>query len=103
MHRKGAEKRDARLSIRIPRTLKQTITRYAEEDQRTVADAVILMLETSVEIERLRRLNAGKAPHEWKKIGEAFARLLANSLGSKQPRRTARRTRDGETARRRRV
>jgi hypothetical protein len=45
MYQKGPATRDARLSLRIPRKLKKAIARWAARDRRTVADAVILMLE----------------------------------------------------------
>lgn len=84
MYRKGAETRDTRLSLRIPGTLKQAITRYAKEDRRTVADVVILMLEEIVEIERIRRMSEEEVKLEWKKIGAGFARSRASKKAARR-------------------
>jgi hypothetical protein len=56
MNKKGIITRDARLSIRVPRALKETIERYAAKDRQTVADTVILMLEEATQ-RRARRTN----------------------------------------------
>lgn len=58
MNRKGADTRDARLSLRVPRSLKAAVERHAAKDRRTVADTVILMLEEATQ--RPRR--STKAP-----------------------------------------
>lgn len=52
MNQKGPRARDARLSIRVPRALKETIARHAAKDRRTVADTVILMLEEATQRQR---------------------------------------------------
>jgi hypothetical protein len=46
MNRKGTTTRDTRLSVRVPHTLKEAIERCAERDRRTVADVVIITLES---------------------------------------------------------
>jgi hypothetical protein len=45
MNQKGPITRDTRLSIRIPSALKKATERWAAKNRRSVADAVILMLE----------------------------------------------------------
>lgn len=49
MNQKGIITRDARLSIRIPRALKETIERYASKARQTVADAMIPVLEEAMQ------------------------------------------------------
>ena len=41
---KGAERRDARITVRIPSSLLEAIEREAEEQRRSVADVVMLIL-----------------------------------------------------------
>lgn len=49
MHKKGIITRDARLSIRVPSALKESIERHAARARRTVADTVIPMLEDAMQ------------------------------------------------------
>lgn len=42
---KGSERRTARLSVRVPESLKLALEREAERDRRTVADLLIIILE----------------------------------------------------------
>jgi uncharacterized protein (DUF1778 family) len=72
MNRKGTDTRDARLSVRVPLALKQAIERYADEDRRTVADVVILLLEEIVEIERVRRMTDEEAQRELKRLARPW-------------------------------
>lgn len=48
MNKKGLITRNARLSIRVPSTLKEAIERHAAKVRLTVADTVIPMLEESM-------------------------------------------------------
>lgn len=62
------------MSVRVPFALKEAIERYAANDRRTVADVVIMLLEESVEIERVRRMSDDEARREWSQLFPRSAR-----------------------------
>jgi len=45
---KGPDRRDARLTLRLPPTLRASIQRWADEDRRTASDWIVFALEAAV-------------------------------------------------------